>query len=156
MSAVPYASATSGAAAREEITKLLRRMGCESVGFMERFQDKSILLAFEHRGRQIQFEASARGWAAWFLKENPWNSRMKRTKPQHEAAALDQGLVAVNSILRDWVKGQVTAVECGLMPVEAVFLAHMVTHDGRTVIQRFEETKLLPPPTPAPGTGEAR
>lgn len=145
-STVPYASATSGAAARDEITKLLRRMGCESVGFMDNFDEKTVLLAFKHRGRAIQFEASARGWAAWFLKENPWNQRMKKTKPQHEAGALEQGLIAVNSILRDWVKGQVTAVECGLMPVEAVFLAHIVTNDGRTVIQRLDETKMLPPP----------
>ena len=32
---VPYASATTGAAARDEITKVLRRFGCESVGFMD-------------------------------------------------------------------------------------------------------------------------
>lgn len=145
-SQVPYASATSGAAARDEITKLLRRMGCESVGFMDNFEKKTVLLAFKHRGRAIQFEASAKGWAAWFLKETPWTTRMRKTKLQHETAALEQGLIAVNSILRDWVKGQVTAVECGLMPVEAVFLAHMVTNDGRTVIQRLDETKLLPPP----------
>ena len=36
-SAIPYASATNGAAAREEITKILRRFGCESVGFMDDF-----------------------------------------------------------------------------------------------------------------------
>lgn len=29
---VPYASATSGSAARAETARLLRRMGCESVG----------------------------------------------------------------------------------------------------------------------------
>lgn len=148
-SQVPYASATSGAAARDEITKLLRRMGCESVGFMDNFEQKTVLLAFKHRGRAIQFKASAKGWATWFLKENPWTSRMRKTKPQHDAAALEQGLIAVNSILRDWVKGQVTAVECGLMPVEAVFLAHMVTDDGRTVIQRIGEKNLLPPPQDA-------
>lgn len=32
--AVPYEGASSGAAAGDEITKLLRRFGCESVGFM--------------------------------------------------------------------------------------------------------------------------
>jgi hypothetical protein len=31
------------------------------------------------------------------------------------AAALDQGLIAVNSILRDWVKGQITAIETGIL-----------------------------------------
>lgn len=63
-SPVPYSTATSGAAARAEITKLLRRMGCESVGFIDNFEQKTILLAFWHRGREIQVEASARGWAA--------------------------------------------------------------------------------------------
>jgi hypothetical protein len=42
------------------------------------------------------------------------------------------------------VKGQVTAVECGLMPVEAVFLAVRATNDRRTAIQRLNETKLFP------------
>ena len=32
---VPYASATSGIKAREETSKLLRRFGCESIGFMD-------------------------------------------------------------------------------------------------------------------------
>jgi hypothetical protein len=35
---------------------------------------------------------------------------------------LRQGDVAVNSILRDWIKGQVTAVECGILSFEVVFL----------------------------------
>jgi hypothetical protein len=143
---VPYENASSGDAARGEITKMLRRMGCESVGFMDNFEQKTVLLAFRHRGRPVQFEASARGWAAWYLREHPHSPRMKRTKSQHEAAALEQGLIAVNSILRDWVKGQVTAVECGLMPVEAVFLAHIVTDNGQTVLKRLEGSQLLLPP----------
>jgi hypothetical protein len=34
---VPYAAATTGKAAREEISKVLRRFGCESIGFMDDF-----------------------------------------------------------------------------------------------------------------------
>jgi hypothetical protein len=48
---VPYESATSGAKAREEITSLLRRMGCEEVGFMDDFAKHEVFLAFRHRGR---------------------------------------------------------------------------------------------------------
>jgi hypothetical protein len=66
MKAVPYASAASGANARDEITKLLRRFGCESVGFMDDFEKHEVLLAFTHRGRQIQLRASAKGWAQMF------------------------------------------------------------------------------------------
>jgi hypothetical protein len=60
---IPYAGAQSGAAARDEITKVLRRFGCESVGFMGDFDRHEVLLAFTHRGRQMQLRASAKGWA---------------------------------------------------------------------------------------------
>jgi hypothetical protein len=46
---IPYASASSDARARDEITKILRRFGCESVGFMDDFDKHEVLLAFTHR-----------------------------------------------------------------------------------------------------------
>ena len=46
---VPYATATSGERAREEIRKLLQRFGCDSVGFMDEFTEQRLLLAFEWR-----------------------------------------------------------------------------------------------------------
>ena len=104
--ATPYAQASSGASAREEITKILRRFGCESIGFMDEFDRYEVLLAFTHRGRQVQLRASAKGWAQMYLKENPWNARRRGNRTAHEQAALRQGLVAVNSILRDWIKGR--------------------------------------------------
>src|SRR5215469_18015492 len=109
----PYASATSGAAARDEILKMLRRLGCESVGFMDNFEEKELVLAFTHRGRPVQLRASAKGWAALYLKRNPHTGYRRGTRQDYERKVLQQGMVAMNSILRDWVKGQVTAVECG-------------------------------------------
>ena len=149
---VPYENASSGGRAREEIVKLLQAYGCESVGFMDNFEKQSLLLAFTHRGRQIQVEASAQGWAVLYLKEHPYSYRMKRTQKEHEARALKQGMVAINSILRDWVKGQVTAIECGILSFEAVFMPHMLTNDGRPLIERLAEKGMLPSPA-SPPTG---
>lgn len=143
---VPYASARSGDSAREEITKMLRRFGCESVGFMDDFEDLSVLLAFTHRGRNVQLRASAQGWAQMYLREHPWSRKRRSTRHDYEQDALRQGLVAVNSILRDWVKGQLTAVECGILSFEAVFLPHMLTHDGQTVVEKIGALDLLPAP----------
>jgi hypothetical protein len=98
---IPYGSAQSGASARDEITKILRRFGCESIGFMDNFDQHEVLLAFTHRGRQVQLRASAQGWAAMYLRENPWIERRRCTKQENEQAALRQGHIAVNSILRD-------------------------------------------------------
>jgi hypothetical protein len=144
---IPYASATTGTKAREEINKILRRFGCEAIGFMDDYNAHKVLLAFTHRGRQIQLRASAKGWAQMFLKAKPYSYRMRGTRQQYEANALQQGHIAVNSILRDWVKGQTTAIECGVLSFEAVFMPYMLTNDGRSLIERIKEMdNLLPPP----------
>lgn len=141
---VPYANATSGLRAREEIHKILQRFGCEAVGFMDEYATHSVLLAFRHRGRNVQLRASAQGWAVAWLKENPWGYKRRSTKQEWEQQALAQGMKAINSILRDWVKGQITAVETGILEFGHVFMPYMLTEDGRPVIEHMQ--KLLPPP----------
>ena len=145
---IPYQNASTGTKARSEVNALLERFGCESVGWMDEFATHSVLLAFRWRGRNIQLRASARGWAAMYLKEQPWTGRRALGRPEYEAQALRQGMIATNSILRDWVKGQITAVECGLIGFEHIFLAHILTHDGRTIgeVVCDPATGLLPPP----------
>jgi hypothetical protein len=144
MKGIPYASASAGQRARDEITKVLRRFGCEAIGFMDDFEAHEVLLAFTHRGRQVQLRASAKGWAQLYLKERPWNFGRHSNKHEWEHKALQQGHIAVNSILRDWIKGQVTAIECGILSFEAVFMPFMLTSDGRPLIERVSE--LLPKP----------
>lgn len=143
---VPYEGATSGMKARDELTTVLRRFGCENVGFMDDFAEHHVILAFQHRGRAVQLKASAKGWAQMYLKAHPYSYARKGTKQEYEQKALRQGLIAVNSIMRDWVKGQVTAVETGILSFEAVFVAHMLTSDGRSVLERIQSENLLPPP----------
>jgi hypothetical protein len=94
----------------------------------------------------VQLKANAKGWAQMWLKENPWTYRHRTQRTEYEQAALRQGHIAVNSILRDWVKGQVSAIESGILSFEAVFMPHMLTADGRTLIERIAETNLLPAP----------
>jgi hypothetical protein len=62
------------------------------------------------------------------LKAKPHTYRMRISRQAYEQAALKQGHIAVNSILRDWIKGQMTAVESGILSFEAVFrpfICHM-------------------------------
>lgn len=144
---VPYQGATSGMKARDEITSILRKFGCENVGFMDDFSEATVTLGFRHRGRAVQLKASAKGWAQMYLKANPGKQRAREHERQKKA--LVQGQIAMNSILRDWVKGQVTAVECGVLSFEAVFMSHMLTNDGRSVLERIQSENLLPPPSGA-------
>lgn len=143
---VPYESATSGESARGEIIKILKRFGCSSIGFMDNFETHSVTLYFEHRSNSVRLEASAKGWAAMYLRAHPYSSRMRSTQAQHQKKAMDQGLIAINSILRDWVKGQITAVETGILSFSAVFMPYMLAADGRPMIDHMRTAGLLPAP----------
>ncbi len=147
---VPYEKATSGEKARGEITKLLRSMGCDEIGFQDRYSEGVLVVVFRIRGSVYKLEASARGWAKWWLRQNPHTSRHRSTKQEHEAKALDQGLIAINSVLRDYCKGMVTAIECGALSIEQAMLGHMLLGNGQTVMGHLVETSLLSLPAPEP------
>jgi len=87
------------------------------------------------------------GQSAAYIKAHPWTwGRSRGTKQDHEAKALAQARTSVCSVLRDWVKGQITAVECGVMSFEAAFMPHMLLPSGERVIDRVQADKLLPAP----------
>lgn len=144
---LPYENATSGTNAINDIRKMLQSFGCTKFASGEDFDTGELFVQFEHRGRRVHLKASARGYAAAWLKAHPFSSRIKGTKQQHEAKALKIGNTAVYSILRDWVKGQVTAIEIGMLSFEAAFLSHLILPSGQTVIEYVQAQHLLPAPT---------
>ncbi|MCC2615923.1 hypothetical protein LJ739_06690 [Aestuariibacter halophilus] len=122
---------------------MLKQFGCTKFATGEDFDTGELFVQFEHRGRMVSLIASSKGYAAAWLKENPYNNRRKGTKADHEAKALEKGGTAVYSILRDWVKGQVTAIEIGMLSFESAFLSHILLPSGKRVIEHVEEQKLL-------------
>ncbi|MGI8425024.1 MAG: hypothetical protein ACR2M4_00160 [Actinomycetota bacterium] len=64
---------------------------------------------------------------------------------QHEQRAMLQAQTSVCSVLRDWAKAQITAIECGVMSFEAAFMPHMLLPSGERVIDRVRADNLLPP-----------
>ena len=153
--ALPYSAATSGEKALGEIQKLLRAFGCNKFGSMVDDAAGELLVQFEYRGRMVSVKASTKGYAAAWLKENPWTSRRAGSRPQHEKKALDIASVAVYSILRDWIKGQIVAIETGILSFEGAFLGQIMLPNGRTVLEHASESKLLAAPATA-NDGEAK
>ena len=143
---VPYANTSSGEKAMSEIQKILRHFGCNKFGSWVDDEKGSVAVQFEYHGRQVQIEASAKGWAAMYLREEPWSRRRHKTRTQYERDVLAQGSVAVYSMLRDWIKGQVTAVESGILSFEGAFLGQIMLPSGRTVLDHIQTEKLLPAP----------
>jgi hypothetical protein len=143
---LPYENATSGDKAFAEIQKILGRFGCDNYGIMHKAKEQVTLVQFEHRGRTVSLPGHWGGYATAWLKEHPHSSRMRSTVAEHRQKAADIAQIAVCSLLRDWVKAQVTAVECQLMTFEEVFMPHMLLPDGSRLVEHA--TKLLPPPQP--------
>ena len=143
---IPYATATSGDKALMELQRILGKFGCQSFGTMTDAEKGETIVQFRWHNRDVSLRASWKGYAVAWLKDNPYRDRMRCTRQQHEQIALQQAKTSVCSVLRDWVKGQVTAVECGIMSFEAAFLPHMLLPTGERVIDRVQAQKLLPAP----------
>lgn len=146
---LPYENATSGDRALGDMQKLLRRFGCNKFGSMVDDEAGELLVQFEYRGRQVSVKASYQGYAAAWLKEHPYTTRMRKSRTEHERQALDIASVAVYSILRDWIKGQITAVETGILSFEGAFLGQILLPNGRTVLEHAERQNLLEAPADA-------
>lgn len=141
---LPYENASSGKAAVDDMQKLLRGFGASSFGVMEDFAAGVVTVQFQWRERRVTIQASAKGYAAAWLRHHPYNpSRHRIAKVDHERRALAQANISVYSILRDWIKGQVTAVEVGMLSFEGAFLGQIMLPSGETVLERVTAHKLL-------------
>lgn len=140
---LPYETATAGEKAMGEIQKILQRFGCQSFGHMMDFENKKLMVQFKYKDMPISVDASSAGYAAAWLREHPYSHRMKKTRTQHEQEAVAIASRAVYSILRDWIKGQVTAIECGILSFEGAFLGQILLPSGKTVLQHVADNKMI-------------
>jgi len=144
MAKLPYEDATAGDKALTEAQRILGRFGCQAFGTMIDQERGCTIVQFKWRDRQISLEASWKGYAAAWMKAHPWNTYRSYDRAAYDRKALDIARTAVCSCLRDWIKGQVTAIECGVMSFDAVFMPHMLLPTGERVIDKAKA--LLPPP----------
>ena len=140
---LPYENATSGDKAIGDMQKILRSFGCQKFGYMIDDAERTLLVQFEYRGRQVSVKASMSGYAAAWLNEHPYSNRMQKTKQVHERQANEIASIAVFSILRDWIKGQVMAIETGILSFEGAFLGQIMLPSGKTVLETVSENKML-------------
>lgn len=150
---LPYENATSGKAAVDDMRKLLHGFGAASFGVMEDFAAGEVIVQFTWRERRVTVKASAKGYAAAWLRHRPHSPRMRSTRVEHERKALAQAQVSVYSILRDWLKGQLTAVEVEMLSFEGAFLGQILLASGETVLERVTASNLLALPAPSSEAG---
>ncbi|WP_417777121.1 hypothetical protein [Stutzerimonas xanthomarina] len=138
---LPYENSTSGDKAFTEIQKILSRFGCDNYGIMQKARDQVTLVQFDWNGRTVSLPGHWGGYTTTWLREHPYTSRMRCTEAEHKDKAMRIAQIAVCSMLRDWVKAQVTAVECQLMSFEEVFMPHMLLPNGQRMVDAAQ--KLL-------------
>jgi hypothetical protein len=138
---LPYETATAGDRALVELQRMLAKFGCSSFATGTDIERGVTVVTFKHRDRVVQLEASWRGYAQALLRncKRPHDRRV-------QDRCMEQARISVCSVLRDWTKAQITAVEAGVMSFEAVFMPHMLTRDGRRVVDAAQAANLLPAP----------
>lgn len=142
---LPYENASSGSGALEEIRKVLITFGCSRFGTMTDAEKGELIVQFSYRQRDVTATASYRGYAAAWLKEHPYGARTRGSKVEHERKALKQAETSVCSVLRDWIKGQVVAVETGILTFEGAFLGQiLLPSTGKTVLEAVQQANMLP------------
>lgn len=142
--ALPYERATSGDKAIAEMQKLLRAFGCTKFGSLTDDSAGTLLVQFEYRGRQVSVQASMKGYAAAYLRlHKPAGYTSSGQDKAREAKALAIGRVAVYSILRDWIKGQIMAIETGVLSFEGAFLGQILLGSGKTVLEHVVAADVL-------------
>lgn len=146
---LPYETTSMGERALAQSQRLLQSFGCQQFAHALDYENRIVLVSFKHRDRIVKLEASMKGYAAMWLKAHPYTSRhmRKTTREDYEARAYVVAENAVYSMLRDWIRGQITAIETGMLTFESAFLAQIVLPSGRTAMQHLYNEKLL-------GTGE--
>ena len=72
---LPYSTATTGKRALDEIQKILRSFGCSKFATGTDWDTGEVYIQFERDGRMVNLKASSRGYAAAWLRENPWTHR---------------------------------------------------------------------------------
>lgn len=135
---LPYENSTAGDRALADIQKILRAFGCSKFGSMVDDGAQEVMVQFEYRGRPVSVRASMRGYAAAWLKKHRFTYRSRGNKTDHERRAMQVASVAVYSILRDWIKGQIMAIECGVLSFEGAFLGQILLPSGKTVLEVME------------------
>ncbi len=143
---LPYENATSGGKALSDLNTILTKFGCTRFGTMTDTEKGELLVQFTYKGRDVSARASYRGYAAAWLKEHPYGPRTRGTRQKQEEKALRQAEVSVCSILRDWIKGQVMAIETGILTFEGAFLGQIMLGNGQTVMEAVQAQNLLPGP----------
>jgi hypothetical protein len=145
MAQLPYENSTSGDRALGEIQKILAKFGCDDFGSMVKNGEGVVLIQFTHRGRTVSVKASFKGYAQAWMKAHPLGPRTRTSPEEHRRQAERIGSVAVYSILRDWIKGQLAAVETGILSFEGAFLGQLlIPSQGVTIEEYARERKLIP------------
>jgi hypothetical protein len=135
---LPYETATSGERALAETQRILAKFGCQSFGHMIDAERGVTVVQFKWQGRLVSLEASWAGYAAALRRSKP-----NRRRPLGDERLLRQAQVSVCSVLRDWTKAQVTAIECGTLSFEEAFAAHLLLKDGSRLIDHMKAALQL-------------
>jgi hypothetical protein len=119
--ALKFVQSDRATAARTDIDRMLKRIGCNSIEFVDDIEKCELRLSFQHNNTHVVLPISAQTWTGIFLRLRPWTSDKGMSEQHYRENAARQGLMAISPMVKTWLFGQVVAVENGLVPFEVAF-----------------------------------
>lgn len=107
-----------------QLQKILQEFGCQRFGIMNDIDRSEVIVQFEWRQQKVELRASWKGYADKLAKYTPSQKQVEQAKK------------SVCAALKDWVKGQTTIVECGVMSFEEVFMPQLLLPEGGRLIDK--------------------
>jgi len=89
--ALPYESATSGKRAILEMGKTLEAIGASGFGCYEEFDKAEVIAQFKWRDMPVTIRASAKGYAAIWLRRHPYSNSMRLTRTRLRTTGAREG-----------------------------------------------------------------
>lgn len=132
---VKFVQSEKATAARDEIDRSLKRIGCDAVTFTDDIEKCELRLTFQHGHTHVMVPVSARRWTDMFLRLRPWTPENRMSEQHYRENAVRQGLIAISPMLRSWLVGQVIAVENELMTFDRAFFPWFRVNDDRIVAE---------------------
>lgn len=93
--------------------------------------------------KALEGRASIRSQAVARIKQNRWSDRRPTNRAQQAEKAPDQAKISGCSILRHWLKSQITAIDVGVVSFDCAFLGQMILQDGRSVLYHAVSSKMV-------------
>lgn len=129
---LPYSdSEANPLQAQARIRKMLLKFGVSRLRFDEDIEKGEIKVEFIYKEFPVSLPVNIHRLAERYLEDDPWTPRRRSSRSEWATKKKEVAQNAAFSLLEDFLKGLLMAVELGVFSFEEIFLSYFRDAQGR-------------------------